>query len=342
MKIYDDYLKTIENAINTDSKVIARSTDHFTGFAGAPTSVFNMAALNEAVPPKQLMPSLADLSKELGLVPNFDQQLGAHPHFKHLKGTDEIENHYIVSVFIDVKGSTNLFRKYTAETVLLINTTIQRVAIHTCLIFGGYVHRLQGDGLFVYFGGKDITKEDATLRALQSTSMFSYFMKNDLKRVFLDQGIDKIFTRIGIDLGDDADVIWSNAGIGEISEVTTCSLHTSLASKMQSSAESNGIVVGDNIKTNTDLKFQEFMTPVVARTKKDTDRYIFEIPDDNFRYTQYDLNWYRFLKGQGFILTSQDDELFLKRSKGQITEKNIENLKREASKSKPYLNGSKQ
>src|SRR5438067_1544528 len=33
-----------------------------------------------------------------------DEKVGVHPDFKHLKGTDNTENHNIVSVFIDIQG----------------------------------------------------------------------------------------------------------------------------------------------------------------------------------------------------------------------------------------------
>src|SRR5690606_32115194 len=102
-----------------------------------------------------------------------------------------------------------------------------------------------------------------------------------LKSLFLEQGIENIYTRIGIDLGYDRDVVWGMAGIGEISEVTTCSLHTSLASKMQSKAVSNGVVIGDHIKKESPL-LSEFFTPVCARTGSESDRYIFRIPDESF------------------------------------------------------------
>ncbi|WP_320167837.1 hypothetical protein [Mangrovibacterium marinum] len=341
MKIYDDYLKTIRTAISADKKVISKDSS-FSAFSGESLrSRFNFSDLNKSVPPKRLLPSLDVLANELGLKPDFDQQLGLHPDFAYLKGTDRTENHYIVSAFIDIKGSTNLFAKYEPETVLIINTTIQRAAIHTCLIFGGYIHRLQGDGLFVYFGGKGVDKKMATLRALQSASVFTYFVKHDLKNLFLEQGIDKIFTRIGIDFGDDADVTWSMAGIGEISEVTTCSLHTSLASKMQAYAESNGIVVGDKVKSNTDFAFQDLMTPVSKRTEKEQDRYIFRIPEEGFFYTQYDLDWMKFLKKQDFIATNLHGDLSVKRKTHIAPEREVKNLEPIAVKSKPYLNGSK-
>lgn len=341
MKIYEDYLKTIKTAISADKKVISKSGLSRSFSNESMNTRINLSSLNEIVPQKRLLPSLDVLAKELGLIPNFNQQLGLHPDFAYLKGTDKTENHYIVSVFIDIKGSTNLFSKYEPETVLIINTTIQRAAIHTCLIFGGYIHRLQGDGLFVYFGGKGIDKKTATLRAMQSASVFTYFVKHDLKNLFLEQGIDKIFTRIGIDFGDDSDVIWSMAGIGDISEVTTCSLHTSLASKMQAYAESNGIVIGDNIKSKTDLKYQDLMTPVSKRTEKEQDRYIFRIPEDNFYYTQYDLDWWTFLKRQDFIATDLQGDINLKRKINIAPTRDINNLRPIAAENKPYWNGQK-
>jgi class 3 adenylate cyclase len=336
MKIYDDYLDTIKTAISSDKKYRSK----FSALSANEVNIekaFSYANLNESVPQKRLLPSLSALANELGLAPNFDQQLGLHPDFAHLKGTDNIENHYIVSLFIDIKGSTNLFSKYEPETVLIINTTTQRAAIHTCLIFGGYVHRLQGDGLMVYFGGKGKEKTTAALRALQSASVFTYFVKYDLKKLsWSQQGIDKIFTRIGIDLGDDKDVLWSMAGIGEISEVTTCSLHTSLASKMQASADSNGIVIGDNVKNTLGLQIQNLVQPVSMRTGKQSDKYIFQIMDASFNYTQYDLDWLNFLKRQDFILTNMEGELSLKKKTNIPANRNIENLKPFAVPNKPY------
>lgn len=333
MNIYKDYLDTIKLAMSADRKSGVSDID---GRFGKSFSYRNFL---DKVPETTLLPSLDDFAKEVGLRPNFNQQLGLHPDFAHLKESEEIENHYIASIFIDIKGSTNLFRKYNPETVLIITNTIQRAAIHTCLIFGGYVHRLQGDGLFVYFGGKQIDITTAVLKALQGTSVFSYFVKHDLKNLFNEQGIENIYTRIGIDLGFDKDVIWSKAGLGEISEVTTCSLHTSLASKMQASAESNGIVVGDNVKSQADMNFHDLFKSVSHRTGNENDRYIFRIPDEDFSYTQYDFHWMKFLKQQDFIATDLEGNLSLKRKQSvNYQHRSIENLAPIAVKNKPYFN----
>ena len=334
MNIYNDYLSSIRSAIASDRKsekiheAFSGSSDHF-------EKAFNYEVFRNQVSEKKLLPSLQSFAIELGLTANFDQQLGLHPDFAHLKYSNRIENHYVASMFVDIKGSTNLFKKYEPETVLIITNTVQRAAIHTNLIFGGYIHRLHGDGLFVYYGRKGLDISVAVLSALQSASIFTYFVKNDLRNLFNEQGIEDIFTRIGIDLGFDRDVIWAMAGMGEISEVTTCSLHTSLASKMQDKATSNGVVLGDNIfKQMTTL--QEYFTPVCNRTKNEADRYIFQIPSENFKYVQYDFNWLKFLKSQDFIATDLAGNLSFKQKQNRVEPRLAENIKPIAILSKPY------
>jgi adenylate cyclase len=334
MKIFEDYLKPIRDAIASDPKA-HRSNINLSARTEDFEKSFNIRAFNQQVPEKRLLPSLDDFARTIGMVPNFDQELGLHPDFAHLKHSDFVENHYIVSMFVDIKGSTNLFKKYTPQTVWLITNTIQRAAIHTCLIFGGYVHRLQGDGLFVYFGKKGMSETLAVQRSLQFSSVFTYFVKEDLKNMFTEQGIERIYTRIGIDLGYDRDVVWGMAGIGKISEVTTCSLHTSLASKMQGYAISNGIVIGDHIK-NESTALSEFYAPVCLRTGDEKDRYIFQIPEERFNYTQYDFDWLRFLKKQDFVATDIYGNLQLKNKATVLN--NSAYLAPIAEKSKPYYN----
>jgi class 3 adenylate cyclase len=332
MKIYNDYLSAIAEAMKTDPKSTALNESWRTK-GQAFSKGMSYEELNKRIPRNQLQPGLQTFAKELGFAPNFEQKLGLHPDFAHLKTSNGVERHYIVSMFVDIKGSTNLFRKYTPETVLVITNTIQRAAIHTCLVLGGYVHRLQGDGLFVYFGGKNITISEAVQRSLVFSSVFTYFVKTDLKNLFDEQGIDVIFTRIGIDLGYHDHVVWSLAGIGEISEVTTCSLHTSLASKMQSSAQSNGIVVGDHIVKEAQGLTDHF-TPVCKRTGNESDRYIYQIPDQKFNYTQYDFSWLSFLKKQAFVATDLSGSIFLKQKPAAMV--STASLGILASSSKPY------
>ena len=302
MNIYQDYMKLIKDAVDSDA------SSYLSKGLGSPEQSLKRSneefkALFSRIKDNKIAPSMVMLSESVNRPIDYDQQLGLHPDFEHLKGTDIIEEHYIVSSFIDIKGSTNLFKKFDKQTVFLITNTILKAGIHTMLIFGGYVHRLQGDGLFVYFGDKTLTEEDAVKKALAAISVFTHFVKTDLKEYLESVGIEYIGIRTGIDLGYERDVIWGNCGIGEISEVTTCSLHTSLASKMQSSAEKNGVVVGAHVKDSV-KNGEDYFKPVASR-KGEKDRYIFIDSEKKFYYTQYDFLWSKFLKTLDFIASDQ-------------------------------------
>jgi hypothetical protein len=81
-------------------------------------------------------------------------------------------------------------------------------------------------------------------------------MSTSLATTLKDYGFEeKVYTRIGVDYGGNAETLWSMAGQGNISEITTTGLHTSLAAKMQLNATNNGIVVGDHIVSLSDEKY---------------------------------------------------------------------------------------
>lgn len=274
-----------------------------------------------------LSSDLTAAAKEMGAVPFDNQLIGHHPHFSHLKGTSNTEKHYIVSAFIDIKGSTNLYRKYDEETIMIITNTIQLAAIHACQAFGGFIQRIQGDGLFVYFGGKGIDKKMALNHCLTSLSLFTYFVKNDLKRVFEQHGIDRIYTRIGVDFGDDHQVLWAMAGKDNTSEISTVSLYTSLAAKMQSWAKSNEIVAGKNVKDKAGLD-QSLYSAVEEK------RYIYEDPENSLYYSQHVFDWYKYLRGLKFIVSSLSGDMSIKPQIKPVT--NIAALHTVAAISKPY------
>lgn len=303
-------------------------------FSTTPTMLWQDKTKNEAN-----FRSLSALNSVTGLTVKYEEKLGAHPSFSHLKNSDKSEYHYIVSMFIDVKNSTGLFKKYDPIVVANICRTIQLAAIHTCWYFDGYIHRLQGDGLMVYFGGKGTTKQEAVDNALMAGSFISYFMKNDLKNLFDEQGVKRIYTRIGIDFGDANATLWHNAGIGECSEVTTTSLHTSLACKMQAQAESNGVVVGDNI-----LSFKpnqnNYFTYKTYKQNGEEKQYVYEISEDNFRYKQYDFNWERYLKKHPSIDEDNDGNLTFRSMPimpNPQVQQNISYLQQNVTDYKPYL-----
>jgi adenylate cyclase len=307
--LYDNYTNRIKDIVNKNhQKKMQLASRSFTNTISG-VSNKRMAFKEQAEFSRKNQLNRQDLNSIMQQVNIDGATIGVHPDFQHLKGRDDTEMHYVVSVFIDIKGSTNLHKEYELEEIYQITNTIQTAAIYTCLALGGYVQRLQGDGLFAYFGGKSISKEKAVQSAMIACSMFTYFVKNDLKNIFLQDGVEDIKTRIGIDFGEDEDVMWANFGVGNVSELTTVSLHTSLACKMQANARPNGIVAGQYIKNR--LKDCAELFDYVTDSKGLIDRYIFENEKKKFRYTQYAFNWYNYLKSLPFVQCDAQGSLYL-------------------------------
>lgn len=299
MNIFNSYLDVIKKAVDKDPKYSNRF------FSNAQGEDYDLSYIQQL---RSELPSLENLNESIQLVKGHGAptitnlpRLGHHPDFGHLRGTTVTEKHWIISGFVDVQKSTQLHNRFTLATVALITEGIVKASIFAVNLCGGYVHRIQGDGLMVYFGGKNIEKSQATKDALKAFSMISYFVKNDLKEYFESNGIKDIYTRTGLDLGHDNQVLWMYSGLGESGEVTTCSLHTSLAPKMQATALSNGIVVGQHI-------FNQFSY---------ADKYFKQKPkpiwdhEDGRSYNHYDFNWERYLVDNDFAKQNIDGDLIL-------------------------------
>ncbi len=213
------------------------------------------------------------------------ETIGTHPDFRHLEGTDRVENHYAVSMFVDIKNSTAIYLKTKdlVWTKTFKNTVLRLVTIFM-QVFDGHVHRLQGDAVFGYFTWRDKSKEDAIIDALNAASFLLYYINNGLNPEIERLGYDPLKIRVGIDFGDDEEVIWSEYGLPPATEVTTTSLHTDLAAKLQNRASSNTIMIGDNIRVLLDLP-EEFIGVKTYQKNNETkeDRYIIDKPEKRYR-----------------------------------------------------------
>lgn len=180
MEPFINFQNVIANALQNNSNLKKAVNEQFDNFNGR-QKFFSLKDFELQKSALTISQDLIKISSEMGAVPFREQQVGNHPHFKHLKHTNNTENHYIISVFIDIKGSSSLFRNYDNETIFIITNTIQLAAISVCSLFGGFIQRLEGDGLFVYFGGKGIEQSLANIHCLTALSFFTYFVENDLK-----------------------------------------------------------------------------------------------------------------------------------------------------------------
>jgi len=325
MNIFNPYLDVIKKAVDKDPKRMNKlfslhqedSDFDLSYIKGLRAELPGLESLNEST----------RLIKGLGTptITNLPS-LGNHPDFSYLRGTTNTEKHWIISGFVDVRKSTQLNNRFTLQTVALITEGIVKASIFAVNLCGGYVHRIQGDGLMVYFGGKNIEKKQATKDALKAFALISYFVKNDLKEYFEANGIKDVFTRAGLDLGHDSQVLWMYSGLGEAGEVTTSSLHTSLAPKMQATALSNGIVVGQHIlnQLSNDKYFKQKSKP------------IWDYEDGRF-YNHYDFDWEKYITENDFAVQDQNGNVILTIGSSK-TKLDPINLAPIAASNKPYFN----
>lgn len=181
--------------------------------------------------------------------------IGAHPDFEYLDGTDETRNHHITTVFIDIKNSTRLSLRYELSQVRKIKNTILRAASETVRALDGHVHRFMGDALMAYFGGLQQDKESACMAAINCAAMLRLLMNEAIVPSLKRQGIDPsdIGFRVGIDYGDDDDVLWSSYGYTDVSEVTATSFFVDAAAKLQSMASKDSAMLGNNLVQHLDF-----------------------------------------------------------------------------------------
>jgi adenylate cyclase len=239
-----------------------------------------------------------NLKRELRLyfnkISKYEENIGDHPDFIHL--TNNTEKHYIVSVFVDIKGSTKLatLKGLDLEEVREIKNRILTTAISIFQVFDGHIHRLQGDAIFAFFGRKDKDKEEAIVDALTAVTILQFVFKNSISKFFEAMDYPKIDIRTGLDFGDDEDVLWSKYGVAGCNEITTTSIHTDLAAKLQHKAGANKIMIGDNIKNMLDLP-NDFCDIKTYRENSEEKKDEFILNYREYKYKMWVFNWEKYI-----------------------------------------------
>jgi adenylate cyclase len=258
--------------------------------------IANTTNLDTALPAKDQLRKLFGKSG----IP-FSNKIGKHPDFDDLS-ENETRNQYICSLFLDISGSTKLGLKFPLSTVRFYKDAILKSAIEIFQVFDGHIHRLQGDAVFAFFGHKDMKKSDAIINALNAASLMQSYNKYTLSEFFIKNELEPLRIRIGIDIGDEHQVLWSSYGLNEISEVTSTSIHTDLAAKLQGRAPRNNILIGENVYLYMDLP-EEFIR-VKTFTKngeKQEDKYVLYDPHLKAYYQMRIFDWEKYLSSFSFL-----------------------------------------
>jgi len=288
---YNDLLSSMENAYDN---YYQQASDDFK-IQKAITENNNQAQIVEHY---QLQKLFRPLYGKKGIV---KPSIGDHPDFEHLKGTKEIEHNSITTLFMDIVSSTRLGLLYDPEEVYKIKNAFIRASIELIKAFDGHVHRIMGDAVMAYFGGKSSNDFNDIINALNCAAVIRYFVeKVVIPRLEIDGFDDTFGIRIGLDYGEESEVIWSSYGFPGIDEVTATSFYVDVASKLQHSAGSNQIMIGENLKKKIDFPNDLLAYKEVTRNGESVTEYYLKpnLTKSNGKkldYKQFLLSWKSYL-----------------------------------------------
>lgn len=177
-------------------------------------------------------------------------QIGTPADFKHIEAQrNTIENHYIVTMFVDIKGSTRLSLLYPLEQVYQFKNAVIQTCIEVIRSLDGQVHRIMGDAVMAFFGSRSTCKEDAIADAVNCSVVLRALLENSIKPFMEQKGWEAkdIGFRVGIEFGDTNEVLWAAYGYAGVSEVTATGLPVDMASKLQGQASKNQAMLGEKL-----------------------------------------------------------------------------------------------
>lgn len=158
-----------------------------------------------------------------------------------LIGSVEGERRIVTILFADIKGSTAMAEKLDPEDWAEIMNRAFEFLIEPIYRYEGIVARLMGDAILAFFGAP-VAHEDDPQRAVLAALAILDGMDRYREKLQSEQGLD-FGVRIGLNTGL---VVVGNIGTDLKSEYTAMGDAINLASRMQTAAEPNTILISES------------------------------------------------------------------------------------------------
>lgn len=308
------------------------------GIRNDSADVFSKASLEGNA--EDAMPTIfRDVKTELRKVfckkSEVNEAIGCHPDFDDLRENDELRNGYAVTMFFDIAGSTKLGKTYSPEMVFNIKNTIIRYIIEIIQAFDGHVHRIMGDAVMAFFRSeaKSINgkKIDSAIDAINAGVYILEFMEQVIRPELGDQGSEeRIGVRLGIDYAKDDEIVWGNYGVSGAFEVTATSYHVDVAAKLQQAADTDTIMIGENLKSLLGLGTEYLFTKWKwAKNEDGTEfkRYYrhvkpnYRVRGSQINYSQYVLDSAAYFKFLPYGIESRNTSVVLTATANNVEKK---------------------
>jgi len=196
----------------------------------------------------QLMKYAHDLNKLYVSRRQLDQYLPTGLLEKVLLSDDQVvgERRYLIVLFSDIVGFTELSANLDAEEVFLLMNNCFRLLVDQVYKFEGSVDKFVGDGMMALFGAP-IAHENDPERAVRAALGMQEAMDNFSQQMLPKLG-RPLELRIGITSGD---VIAGTVGVEGYFSYTVMGSTVNMASRLQSAASPGGILVNEDVHRHT-------------------------------------------------------------------------------------------
>jgi class 3 adenylate cyclase len=158
-----------------------------------------------------------------------------------LTGSVEGERRIVTILFADIKGSTALAERLDPEDWAEIMNSAFEFLIEPIYRYEGIVARLMGDAILAFFGAPIAHEDDPQRGVLAALAVLSG-MNQYREKLQSEKGLD-FGVRIGLNTGL---VVVGNIGSDLKSEYTAMGDAINLASRMQTAAEPNTILISES------------------------------------------------------------------------------------------------
>lgn len=306
--------------------------DGFRRDAGSTFGEAGLEALAEDAMPVLFEDVKTQLRKIFSKTTSVNEAIGCHPDFEKLIGSTELCNGYAVTMFFDIAGSTKLGKTYAPETVFNIKNTIIRYVIEIIQAFDGHVHRIMGDAVMAFFrsDSKSVQgkKIDSAIDAINAGVYILEFMDQVVRPELGDKlSNERIGVRIGIDYAKDDEIVWGNYGVSGAFEVTATSYNVDVAAKLQQAAETDTIMIGENLKSLLGFGMEYLSTKwkiLKDENGKDFKRYYphvrpnYRVNGNQINYSQYVFNNTRYFEFLPYGMSGDNISVVLTAKSGDI------------------------
>ncbi len=154
----------------------------------------------------------------------------------------EGERRVVTILFLDIQGFTAMSEKLDPEDVQLIIDQTFKILTNEIEKFHGFIDKYEGDRLMALFGSRHATEQDCEMALRAALGMQEKFLT--INQILKEKNI-QVGMRIGVNTGL---VVTGRIGKGRDQDFTVMGDAVNLASRLESNAPINQIMIGEDVK----------------------------------------------------------------------------------------------